>query len=453
MLEPAGSALARIRGDGTVNATSGGASSQLLLGSEDAGSGYEFDMRSVWEEGLCTSSGVARPAAVQACNRYACPAPITDASTAPALLYLSFPALLSLPALGPGSASRAAFLAAVASEVSTLLARLDLPALVAVTTTSSDAQLNVSLVPTSMAWVDLEPSSNGTLVMLQLLSEAAVRALFSSSSNATGAAVRTSRLRRMLAASGSRPLSATAVANQLVVAMKSSEGAAKMRGLTFLPQAQRASYATMTPENMPGFDPTRGQPKAAQPAAGYRWQDDPKAVGGLAAGVVVAGLLMAAAAAALFVVRRRRTSINALTKAPSAERAPPSDSSNKLEPEYFDMVNPGAAPSPRQRSSRALVVDAAPAPSPQVAAMSTRIEPPRMLGSTRALGGGLGHSSRKLSTVPVHSRKSAFLPERTDGRSELAGVPEETAPARPPAALQRQGSKLLGSSARGFRAL
>ena len=432
MLAPAGSALARIRGDGTVNAS---LSSPLLLGSDDAGSGYEFDMRSVWEDSLCAGgagsgggSG-ARPADSQACNAYACPTPLTNVSTAPALLYLSFPALLSSPALGPGSPSRAAFLDAVAAEVSTLLARLGLPASVSVSTSAS-SQLNVSLVPSGMAWVDLD-NVNGTDVMLQLLSEAAVRAFYGGTGSAPAGS---SRLRRLAAGSGG-VLSASAVAHQLSIALESTQ-VALLSGLTLLPQAASARWVTMTPDTMPGLDPSRlvASTQRTSGPSSASWRDDPKSVGGLAAGVTAAGLLIAAAAAALLVVRlRRRKAVKALAGKLPADLEPQFPTPSKPQPEHFEMANPGMKKMPRPQARQ---VEAPVTASPN--------------GSARILGDSLGHSSRRLPVQPVLTRKSAYVPESVDGtedpgalsprRSALEAVPEED-DGRP--RLMRQGSKLL----------
>jgi hypothetical protein len=305
-------------------------------------------------------------------------------------------------------------------------------------TTAGSQLLNVSLVPAGMAWVDLANSS-GTDVMLQLLSDAAVRA-FHGGAAVGGPASSTSRLRRLnTAASGG----ASAAANRLTGALVSAEGAVAMRGLTLLPQVEGARWVTMTPDNLPGVDPRRlvsSTPAGPPPAT--TWRDDPRAVGGLAAGVTIGVLAMVVAAAVLLVVRRRRLAVKGLTgkRAPEEPQFP---TPSKPEPEFFDMANPGVKTIPRPRSSRAIMAEAPPAAAA-----------PK--GSMRTMGDSLGHSSRRLPVQPVRTRKSAYLPEGVDGdedgsatarsssSSKLETVPEEGGGGAP--RLKRQGSKFLAGN-------
>lgn len=457
-----GAGSGAVAGDGTV---SSGVSLGGVLGSDGSGSVYEYDMTRTVSESLCGGADL-RPLDAAPCNRYACPVPITNASTAPALLFLDFATVLASPVFAPGTAARAAFLSAVTLELASLLGRLGFPSAVSVTS-AAGVTLNVSLAPASMVWVDFE--GNGTSVMVQLLSSAAVRA-----ANAVGVVVNGSstgnRLLRRLQSAGSDDVSPSAVAAQIASTLSSPVGVVLTAGMRYLPQAGGARWVTMNTANMPGYDPSKLL-KAA-PAQARHWTQDPSSVGGLAAGVTIGAAILVAAA--LLVHRRHVRAAEDRAK----ERGVPELPGGK-QPTYFDMVNPGLKhilPASAVEQQQPEVP-----PGPRAGKATILNMGSSMRGGSMGSGGGfgssdMGHSSRKLGAAPTRSRKAAFEPVaeegnedgsarrfsiRSRGAAAAADVPlgfgtsaatgsaaaaedEGAAGGRPP--LQRQGSRFLSGN-------
>lgn len=340
-----GAETASIRGDGSLSlppqasANNSSSSSSGGLGSAGAGSEYSLHPQASVANSLCDAA--TKPEAARACNRYACPASylanITRASSSnsntsalPAappghgavLLFLNFPSLLLSSRLSSGSPARQAVLDGIHADVTSLLQRLGYATSVNISLTTysgqffnsssglpfdgrffssgengiSNSVLQLSLVPWSMVWVDFE--GNGTRVMIQILSAAAVRAQHNATSGSG------SDRARLLQQSSGADVPASDAAGAVEAAVTSDPPASSTDGLVWLLQADDVTWTPMMPDNVPGYDPARLLRRQSAPAAASNWQSDPKSVGGLAAGCVSAVLV---AAALLFIARKRNT--------------------------------------------------------------------------------------------------------------------------------------------------